>query len=135
MNTLRELIRVENDIEREKVALAKNHQDFNLDDAFKIFDTDNSETITETELREGLAAIGVFPTSEELDLYVTRYDKGGDRRLNRREFSESFLAIEAYYASMVERRGSNHRYPLYRRDDCFMPDTALEFKSVWRTHF
>jgi len=106
-----------------------------LDDAFKIFDTDNSGTITETELREGLAEITIFPTSDELNLYVTRYDKGGDRRLNRREFSESFLAIEAYYANMVERRGSNNRVPLYRRDDCFMQDTALEFMSVWRTHF
>jgi len=134
VNTLREIIRVENDIEREKVALAT-EMDFNLDDAFKIFDNNYSDTITETELREGLAAIGVFPTSEELDLYVTRYDKGGDRRLNRREFSESFLAIEAYYANMVERRGSNNRVPLYRRDDCFMQDTALEFMSVWRTHF
>jgi len=88
-----------------------------------------------TELREGLAAIGVFPTSEELDLFVTRYDTSGDRRLNMREFSDAFLTLDAYYASMAERRGSNHRYPLYRRDDCLMPDTQLQFRAVWRQHF
>ena len=88
-----------------------------------------------TELREGLAAIGVFPTSEELDLFVTRYDKSGDRRLNMREFSDAFLTLDAYYATMAERRGSNHRYPLYRRDDCFLPDTQLQFRAVWRQHF
>merc|ERR1712061_256465 len=36
---------------------------------------------------------------------------------------------------MVNRRASNHRYPIYRRDDCFHPDTANEFRNVWRTHF
>lgn len=109
--------------------------DFNLTDAFKIFDVNYCGNITVSELREGLAAIGVFPTSEELELFITRYDSSGDRRLNMREFSDAFLALDAYYASMVERRGSNHRYPLYRRDDCFMPDTQLEFRAVWRTHF
>ena len=134
VNGLRDLIRTENDIEREKVSLALK-PDFNLTDAFKIFDVNYMGSITVTDLREGLAAIGVFPTSEELDLFITRYDTTGDRRLNMREFSDSFLALDAYYAGMVERRGSNHRYPLYRRDDCFMPDTQLEFRAVWRTHF
>lgn len=133
VNGLRDLIRVENDIEREKVSLALK-SDFNLTDAFKIFDTNYCGHICVTELRDGLAAIGVFPTSEELDLFITRYDTTGDRRLNMREFSDAFLALDAYYAGMVERRGSNHRYPLYRRDDCFLPDTQLEFRAVWRTH-
>ena len=52
-----------------------------------------------------------------------------------REFSDAFLSLDAHYAKMVERRGSNHRYPLYRREDCFLPDTELEFRTVWRTHF
>jgi len=134
VNGLRDLIRSENDIEREKVSLALK-PDFNLTDAFKIFDVNYCGHICATELREGLAAIGVFPTSEELDLFITRYDTSGDRRLNMREFSDAFLALDAYYAGMVERRGSNHRYPLYRRDDCYQPDTQLEFRAVWRTHF
>ena len=134
INGLRDLIRAENDIEREKTQLALK-PDFNLTDAFKIFDVNYCGNISVTELREGLAAIGVFPTSEELDLFITRYDTTGDRRLNMREFSDAFLALDAYYAGMTERRGSNHRYPLYRRDDCFMADTQLEFRAVWRTHF
>ena len=134
VNGLRTLIQNENDIEREKTSLALK-SDFNLTDAFKIFDTNYCGNICTTELREGLAAIGVFPTSEEIDLFVTRYDTSGDRRLNMREFSDAFLALDAYYANMAERRGSNHRYPLYRRDDCFMPDTRIQFVNVWRQHF
>ena len=109
--------------------------DFNLIDGFKIFDQDSRGSITVLDIREGLSAIGVFPTSEELDLFVSRYDKTGDRRINVREFNEAFLAQDSYYSTIVNRRPSNHRYPLYRRDDCFMPDTQIEFRSVWRAHF
>ena len=52
-----------------------------------------------------------------------------------REFSDAFLALDASYAGMAERRGSNYRYPIYRRDDCFMPATASAFGNIWRTHF
>lgn len=134
VQSLRDLIRIENEIEREKTSLALK-SDFNLTDAFKIFDQNYIGSASVADLRDGLAAIGVFPTSEELDLFVTRYDTTGDRRINLREFSDAFLTLDSYYAGMVERRGSNHRYPLYRRDDCFLPDTQLEFRAVWRTHF
>lgn len=36
---------------------------------------------------------------------------------------------------MLERRLTNHRHPLYRRDDCWFADTAVEFRNVWRVHF
>ena len=36
---------------------------------------------------------------------------------------------------MLQRRGSNHRYPLYRRDDCFFPDTAVQFRGLLNVHF
>lgn len=108
--------------------------DFNLGDAFKIFDTNYCGHITSFELRNGLNAIGLYPTQEEIDLFITRYDTSGDRRLNMREFSDAFLPLDAYHARNVEVRGSNHRYPSYRRDDCFYPHTADEFKQVWRTH-
>ena len=134
VNGLRDLIRNENDIEREKTQLAMK-SDFNLTDAFNMFDTNRNGYLSAYELRSGLNSIGIFPTQDELDLFVTRYDTSGDRRLNHREFSDAFLALDAHYARMVEVRGSNHRYPTYRRDDCFYPHTADEFKNVWRTHF
>lgn len=130
---LRDMIREENAIEASKTSIALK-SDFNLTDAFKIFDRDYRGSITVHELRDGLAAIGVFPTSEEMDLFISRWDTTGDRRLNMREFSESMLALDRYYADMVNRRPSNHRYPLYRRDDCFLPDTQIAFRALWRTH-
>jgi len=82
-----------------------------------------------------LNAINVFPTSEEIDLFIQRYDKNGDRRLTYHEFSEAFLAHDRYYSDMVNRRPSNYTPRPIRRDDCFLPNTAFEFQNMWRTHF
>ena len=61
VQSLRDLIRIENEIESEKTHLANKH-DFNLTDAFKIFDQRGYGRIDTFDLREGLNNIGVFPT-------------------------------------------------------------------------
>jgi len=125
---------LEREIESSKTSLALK-SDYNLSDAFAIFDVNRLGYISQFDLRDGLAAIGVYPTSEELELFISRYDKNHDRRLSLSEFSEAFLTHDSYYASMVNRRCSNHRYPCYRRDDCFYSDTQIEHRNVWRVHF
>lgn len=77
----------------------------------------------------------MFPTHEEVELFITRYDKSGDRRMNFHEFEAAFLAHDAYYSNMVIRRPSNYTPRPIRRDDCFLPNTAFEFQNMWRTHF
>jgi hypothetical protein len=86
-------------------------------------------------VRDGLSAIGVFPTSDEVDLFFKRYDVYKHHRLNFSEFSNAFTSQDSYYAHMLNRRPSNHRHPLYRRDDCFFSDTQVEFRNMWRVHF
>lgn len=134
VHNLKDMIRIENDVEGDKVRLATK-PDFNLTDAFKIFDQRGLGVVDSFDLRSGLNAIGLYPTQDELDLFIARYDTSGDRRITSREFDAAFLALDGYYSSMVSRRPSNYRYPLYRRDDCFGYPTAEEFRSVWRTHF
>ncbi len=109
--------------------------DFNLHDAFIIFDNSRVGSITQSDLRDGLAAIGVFPTSDEVDLFFKRYDTTKNFRLNFSQFSDAFLSQDSYYSLMLNRRPSNHRHPLYRRDDCFNADTQVEFRNMWRVHF
>ena len=134
VQSLRDLIRIENEIESEKTHLGNKH-DFNLIDAFKIFDQRGYGVVDSYELMEGLNSIGVFPTRDELDLWVARYDTSGDRRITSREFETAFLTLDYYNSATVSRRPSNYRYPVYRRDDCFNPVTAEEFRQAWRTHF
>lgn len=132
--SLREFVALERELESSKVALTLK-SDMNLHDAFSIFDVNKDGVLSTSELRDGLAAIGVFPTSEEVDLFFIRYDSDRNMKLAFNEFQEAFLAQDAYYSHMLHKRGANHRSPLYRRDDCFYADTAVEFRSMWRVHF
>ena len=122
VNGLRDIISLERELEQTKVTLT-NKPDFNLHDAFRIFDVDYRGYVSAADIREGLSAIGVFPTSEEVDLFLTRYDGNKDLRLSFNEFADAFLSSDSYYSNMLNRRPSNHKHPIYRRDDCFYSDT------------
>lgn len=134
MNGLRDIISLERELETSKVTMT-NKPDFNLHDAFRIFDVDYRGYVSSADVREGLAAVGVYPTSDEVDLFLSRYDQNKDGRLSFAEFSDAFLSNDAYYSSMLNRRPSNHRHPVYKRDDCFYADTQVEFRNMWRVHF
>lgn len=79
-------------------------------------------------------SIGIFPSLDELDLFVKRYDKDMDHRLRFSEFCEAFLPLDSYYSNLVNRRTSNDVRG-YAKDDCFLTSTKLEFRNVWRSHF
>lgn len=132
---LKEVVNVERELETAKTTLAMK-SDFNLYDTFRVFDQNNNGWISAFELRDGFNAMGVYPTQDEMELFVTRYDKNGDRRLTFNELSEAFLTLDAYYSSMVNRRHSNdHRRPFYKREDCFYPATVADFRNLCRVHF
>lgn len=134
---LYDIIREERDLESAKINLAK-RPDFNLSDAFKIFDTSSRGYVTLGDLRDGLAAIGVFPTTSDVELYIKRYDRFGERKIRFSEFSESLTpSTDPYTSSTLNRRRSNYftSSRFSARDDCFEAGTRLEFRSAWNTHF
>lgn len=61
VNALLELLSLEKELEQGKVNLAQ-RPDFNMIDAFSIFDPCKRGSISSSELKDGLAAIGVYPT-------------------------------------------------------------------------
>lgn len=65
--------------------------DFNLFDAFSIFDLNKNGYISLTEFKNGLADLGIYTTYDEIDLFFKRYDKNKDGRLRFTEFSDAFL--------------------------------------------
>lgn len=133
---LYDIIREERDLESAKINLAR-RSDFNFYDAFKIFDPTSKGYITIADLREGLAAIGVFPTSSDMELYIKRYDKYNERKVRFSDFCESFTPqTDTYFASALNRRRSNYwAKSSGARDDCFEAGTRVEFRAVWNTHF
>jgi len=131
---LREQISLEKDLEQAKLRLVDRY-DFNLFDAFRIFDVDSRGAVNHFDLKYGLSDIGVFCTQEELDLFISRYDTNKDGRLRFSEFCEAFTPTDTYTATVLNRRGSNNMPIRYKRDDCFGEGTKGEFRQLWRTHF
>jgi Ca2+-binding EF-hand superfamily protein len=135
VRALREHITLEREIENAKIQLAQ-RPDFNLFDAFRIFDIDSRGWISIGDLKYGLNEIGIFASHDEIELYFKRYDKNADSRIKFSEFCDSFTPLDNYYATILNRRTSNtDRGRQYARDDCFVTDTKLEFRNLWRTHF
>jgi len=134
---LYDIIKEERDLESAKLNLAR-RLDFNLYDAFRIFDSCNRGYITLADLRDGLAAIGVYPSTADMELYIKRYDRFGERRLRFSEFSDSFTpTTDAYASSSLARRRTNPHVPsrFSARDDCFEAGTRVELRAAWNTHF
>lgn len=57
-----------------------------IDNAFRLFDRDNSNTIDVIELKDAMRALGVFHKKEEVLELMTRVDKDGSGAIEREEF-------------------------------------------------
>jgi len=81
------------------------HADFNLFDAFKIFDQLARGSLTISELNYGLSNnLGIVVNPDELDLVFQRYDKDRDGRLRFAEFCDAFVPIDHDQAFIVNAR-------------------------------
>jgi Ca2+-binding EF-hand superfamily protein len=86
IRSLKEQISLERELESAKIAVVQK-PDFNLYDCFRLFDLDSNGYISFSELRRGLADLGVYAAYEEMELFFNRYDKNEDGRLRFHEFS------------------------------------------------
>ena len=130
-----ESVRIEKKLEHGKHQIALK-TDFNICDAFRIFDERECGYLGFTDFKNGLADIGVVEPHESIELFFKRYDRDGDGLIAFSEFADAFTPMEQYYASILGRRTSSHRrINPYRKDDIFEHNTAVEFKNMMRTHF
>jgi Ca2+-binding EF-hand superfamily protein len=70
---LRELLEIENDIEKAKIDLTYK-TDFNVEDAFRNFELDGRGYVTDLDFNYGLNAFDIFTSREEVALLIKRYD-------------------------------------------------------------
>lgn len=70
---IKNIIDIENEIEKSKSDLSL-RTDFNMEDAFRLFELDSRGFLTELDIKYGLNSLDVYPTSEEIHLLVKRYD-------------------------------------------------------------
>ena len=131
---LNEHIALERGLERAKQDLIQ-HSDFNLFDAFRVFDVDGVGSVNPKEFFYGLADIGVHTQMEDVELFFKRYNKKRSGRIDFGEFAAAIDPTDTYYASMLARRpSSERRLNIYKKDDLFLPETAHCFKELLLTH-
>lgn len=83
------MIFLEMDIEKAKQKLALK-SDFNLFDAFRLFDHYSLGDITKLDFESSLKKVGLYAVSNrEIDLFFKRYDVDGDYKLKQQEFTSA----------------------------------------------
>ena len=131
MEAIKELISLEHELEISKQNLAL-RADFNLYDAFKIFDPTNYGSVALIDIQDAFNAYGVFISREESDLILQRYDNNKDARLSFAEFSSMFTPQDRSSAQVLQaRRGTAASYP---RQEIFVGITRDYFASLLRLH-
>jgi len=62
--------------------------DFNLLDAFRVFDNKGRGYVTKLEFELALNEVGIYPTKDEMYLLFKRYDTDSDGLLRYSEFTK-----------------------------------------------
>ena len=71
--------------------------DFNIADAFRVFDLNHRGFITATEFKDGLGDLGVYATFDDAELILNRYNRSSTGRLTLKEFEEAVVPLDPYY--------------------------------------
>ena len=104
INYLRELIAVENSLEINKNEVALKN-DFNMEDAFSIFEKYNKGYLTEFDFKDGLNGyFGLFPLLEEVSTLFKRYDTEKLGSFNYGDFFNMLAPFSQEYRKLVEDR-------------------------------
>ena len=96
----------ESKIEKIKINLACQN-DFNCEDAFRVFELDSRNFLTEDDLKYGLNQLGLKPSDIEIKLLMKRFDLEKEGIINFSDFFDMIVPFEKDYRIMVENRFPN----------------------------
>ena len=110
--------------------------DFNLIDAFRIFNESGTGSASVQDLIHGLKDLGLEVTNDEITLFMARFDQDNDRKLRYSEFCQAFLPQDSFHASLLAKKAPLTIYPtsMLGRQDIFYPETVELFLQAWTTH-
>ncbi|MCQ2821754.1 MAG: EF-hand domain-containing protein [archaeon] len=106
LNYFTSVMNAEGDLERDKTILAMKG-DFNVEDAFRIFEVDGRGYLTEDDLIEGLGLLEVPCTQRDARMLMKRFDNSKQGVLNYADFFDIVTPFEADYRNRVEERPPN----------------------------
>jgi Ca2+-binding EF-hand superfamily protein len=134
VRAFKEQIALENELEDAKNRLSL-QPDFNLPDAFDLLDRYNLGSLSANDLSDSLAVNGVYALSEDVFLFVKRYDRNADGRIASSEFSDAFMPKNASYATTLQLRRAHYSLLRAPRHEYFSSYTRELFFKTIRIHF
>lgn len=126
---LRKLMDVESKVEDAKISLAIN-PDFNCEDAFRLFESNDKGFLDKDDIECGLNLIGIFPTRKELNLLMKRFDLQKNGYINFADFFDMVVPFEKSYRQRVENRPPQSCCPC-RSPDVFTSKTVYYLKNLF----
>lgn len=129
LNFLREIIACENDYERSRCDLIL-RSDFNVEDAFRIFELDGRGYLTDMDLKFGFNSLDIFPTPEEISLFMKRFDTRNEGVLSYTNFYSVFNPLDREYSRMLDLRLPSTYVSRYNRAEVFLPTTKLYLQNL-----
>jgi len=134
VRAFREQIALENELEEAKNRLAL-QPDFNVPDAFDLLDRHHFNSLSSSELSDSLASNGIYTVSEDVFLFVKRYDRNFDGRLGYTEFQDAIIPKSASLATTLQLRRAHYSILRVPRHEYFSSYTRELFFKTLRVHF
>ena len=121
---MKKLMQVESQIEDAKITLAKN-PDFNCEDAFRLFESNEKGYLEKNDIKNGLNSIGVNPSEQELNILMKRFDLQKYNFINYADFFDMVVPFEKNLRQEVESRQQ-------KSPDNFSEKTINDLKNVFK---
>ena len=126
---MKKLMAVESQVEDAKISLAMN-PDFNCEDAFKLFESNDKEYLDINDIKEGLNLIGLNPTEKQLNLLMKRFDLLKNGYISYADFFDMIVPFEKNQRQTVENRAPKSNCPS-RSPSIFKEKTISDLKNLF----
>ena len=126
---LKALIKSEREIEFAKRDLMR-QEDFNAEDAFKLFEVKGSGVVTKKDLFYGLKLLGIKATNKQILIIFNKYDLDGNGFLDYDDFFDMVISFKDEDRKKEEKRKENVRVG-NRNINVFSPKTRELYKKLF----
>ena len=126
---MKKLMGIESQVEDLKLILSMN-PDFNCEDAFRLFESNDKGNLDKTDIKEGLNLIGIDLTDKQLNLLMKRFDLQKNNFINYADFFDMVVPFEKKQRQIVENRPPKSCCPC-RSPEVFNEKTINDLKNLF----
>ena len=106
--------------------------DFNVEDAFRIFENPQNGKISFGDLQNTLKQLGIFPSLKEVKLLMRRADIQNKGFIDYSDFFDLLVPYQKKYRDNVERRIPSSFIPPYNKTEIFLLSTKIYLVNLLR---